>query len=115
VWPRWLSDAWSGKDSLARAFWIWGIGVSVVYSLIGALIDVEHPVVLTVYLAFGLALGVLQTVILWRCSSNSRSTFLARLVRTTVIVGMIMVMLVLYVLLTNPSVLLSPNSGLSGL
>jgi hypothetical protein len=108
VWPRWLTDALSGKTSLSRAFWIWGVGVSVGYSLVGALIDVEHPLVLTVYLVVGLALGILQTVVLWRSASNSPSKFLSRLVHITVIVGLIMIVLTLYVALTNSSVLLPP-------
>ena len=114
MWPRWFTDALSGKVSLARAFWIWGVGVSVAYSLIGALIDVEHPLVLTVYLVAGLALGLLQTVILWRSASNSPSRFLGRLVHTAVIVGLIMVALTVYVVLTNPSVLLPPNNRWRG-
>lgn len=106
MWPRWLTDALSGRLSLTRAFWIWGVGVSVGYSLIGAFIDVEHTLALTVYLGFGLALGLLQTVILWRCASNSRSKFLGRLVRIVVIVGLILVMLTLFVVLSNPSLVL---------
>jgi hypothetical protein len=115
VWPRWLSDALSGKDSLRRAFWLWGVGVSVAYSLIGALIDVEHPIALTVYLVLGLALGVLQTVILWRCAANSRSMVLARLVRAAVIAGLLIVVLALFALIANPSLLLSPSLRGSGL
>ena len=107
--PSWLTNALSGKLSLTRAFWIWGVGVSVAYSLIGAFIDVEHTLALTVYLAFGLALGILQTVILWRCASNSRSKFLVRLVRTVVIVGLIMAALALFVMLANPSLVVPPN------
>jgi FtsH-binding integral membrane protein len=115
VWPRWLTDALNGRVSLARAFWIWGVGVSVAYALIGALIDVENPVALTVYLVVGLALGILQTLILWRCASNSRSKVLGRVVRTVVILGLILVVLSLYVALTNPSLLLPPSGGWSGL
>jgi predicted enzyme related to lactoylglutathione lyase len=106
VWPRWLTDALSGKLSLPRAFWIWGVGVSVAYSLIGAFIDVENILALTVYLGVGLALGILQTVILWRCASNSRSKFLVGLVRTVVIIGLILAALTLYVVLTSPSLVL---------
>lgn len=107
MWPRWLTDALSGKDSLARAFWLWGVGVSVAYSLIGAFIDVEHPIVLTIYLVVGLALGVLQTVILWRSAPNSRSRFLGRLARAAVIGGLVIVVLVIFALLANPRLLLS--------
>jgi hypothetical protein len=109
MWPRWLTDALSGKASLARAFWLYGFGVSIVYSLLGSLIDVESPAALAIYLFLGLGIGVLQTVILWRSADNSRSRFLGRLVRTAVIVGLIAVPLMIYVLLTNSSLLLPAN------
>ena len=103
MWPRWLTDALSGKASLAHAVWVWGVGGSVAYSLIGALIDVESRLALGVYLVVGLALGVLQTLILWRCASNSRSKVLGRVVRAVVIFGLILLVLSLYVVLSNPS------------
>ena len=109
MWPRWLTDALSGKASLARAFWLYGFGVSIVYSVLGSLIDVESPTALTIYLFLGLGIGVLQTVILWRSAANSPSRFLGRLVRTAVIVGLIAVPLMIYVLFTNSSLLLPAN------
>jgi amino acid transporter len=114
VWPRWLADALSGKVSLARAFWLYGLGISVVYSLIGLLIDIQNLPVVVIYLIVGLALGVLQTIILWRCASNSRSRFLGRLVHTVMVFGFIVVAIMLYVLLTNWSLLLPPNNRWRG-
>ncbi len=101
MWPRWLADALSGKVSLARAFWVYGLGISVVYSLIGLLVDIQNRPVVMTYLMVGLALGVLQTIILWRCASNSGSKFLGRLVRTLMVFGFIVAALMLYVLFTN--------------
>jgi len=94
---------------LARAFWVYGVGISVVYSLIGLLIDTENLLVATVYLLFGIALGVLQTIVLWRCAYNSRSRFLGRVVRTAVVSGLVLLALVLGVLFINPDMLL-PHS-----
>jgi hypothetical protein len=101
VWPRWLADALSGKVSLARAFWLYGLGVSVAYSLFGLLIDLQNPPLVTIYLVVGFALGILQTVILWRCAPNSRSKFLGSFVRTAMILGLIFMAIMLYVLFTN--------------
>ncbi len=112
--PRWLADALSGKVALSRAFWVYGLGISVVYSLIGLFIDIQNPRGVTVYLLVGAAVGVLQTIVLWRCAYNSRSRFLGRLVRTATVFGLIMVAVMLYVLLTNPDLLLSPNNRWSG-
>ena len=106
--PRWLADALSGKVSLSRAFWVYGLGISVAYSLIGLLIDIQNPLRVSVYLLVGAALGVLQTIILWRCAYNSRSRFLGRLVRTAMVFGLIMVAVMLYVLFTNSDLLLPP-------
>ena len=107
--PRWLSDALSGKASLSRAFWVYGVGVSVAYSVVGLFIDIENRAGLIVYLVVGTALGVLQTIILWRSAHNSRSKFLGRLVRTAMVFGLVMVAVMLYVLFTNSDLLLPPN------
>ena len=115
MWPRWLTDALNGKVSLARAFWAYGLGVSVAYSLLAGFIDIENRPVLIVYLLLGLALGIAQTLILWRSAFNSRSKFLGRLTRTAVVVGLvIMVPLTLYLLFTDPGSLLPPNNRWRG-
>ena len=109
MWPRSLADALRGKLSLGRAFWLYGVGISVVYSLVGLLISTRNLFVATVYLLFGIALGVLQTVVLWRCAYNSRSRFLGRLVRTAMVASLILLAIVLCVLFINPDMLLPHN------
>jgi hypothetical protein len=104
--PKWLTDALSGKVSLARAFWLYGVGVSVGYSVIGAFIDLSHPVAVSVYLVVGLVVGVVQTVILWRSAKNSPSKLLGRLVRIVVIVGLLLTLVVVYLLYTGSAALL---------
>jgi len=98
VWPQWLTDALSGKASLARAFWVYGLGISVAYSLIELFIDVENPLVATFYMLAGVVLGVLQSIILWRCAYNSRSKSLGRFVRISIVFGFVAMAIVLYVL-----------------
>jgi hypothetical protein len=111
VWPRWLTDALSGKASLARAFWGYGLGVSVAFSVIGAFIDIESRVALTVYLLAGLGVGILQSVIMWRCAYNSPSKLLGRVLRTAVIVGLVIVPIMLYVIFTTSGSLVPSNIG----
>ena len=98
MWPRWLIDALSGKASLARAFWVYGLGISVAYSLIELFIDAENPLVSSFYMLVGVVLGVLQSIILWRCAYNSRSKFLGRFVRTGIVLGFVAMAIVLYLL-----------------
>ena len=112
--PGWLADALSGKVSLSRAFWVYGVGISIVYSLIGLLIDIQNRLAVIIYLLVGAALGVLQSLILWRCAYNSRSKFLGGLLRTVLVFGLLMVAIMLYVLFTNSDLLLPPNKGWSG-
>lgn len=101
MWPRWLADALKGKASLGSAFWLYGLGVSVVYSIIGLPIDLQNRPALVIYVIVGLALGVLQTVILWRSASNSRSKFVGRLVHTAMVLGFVILVIMLYVLFTT--------------
>jgi uncharacterized membrane protein YvlD (DUF360 family) len=64
-------------------------------------IDAENPLVATFYMLVGVFLGILQTIILWRCAYNSRSKFLGRFVRTGIVFfvfGSIAMAIVLYVL-----------------
>jgi len=110
MWPHWLTEALRGRVSLSRAFWLYGVGVSVAYSVVGLFIDIANRFALVVYLVVGTALGVLQTIILWRCARNSPSRFLGRLVRTVMIAGLIMIALMLYVLYRNSDLLLSPDN-----
>ena len=104
--PKWLADALSGKVSLARAFWLYGFGVSVGYSVIGAFIDLAHPVAVGVYVVLGLVIGVVQTVILWRSAKNSPSRFMRRLVRIVVIVGLLLIPVMIYLLFVGSTALL---------
>jgi hypothetical protein len=100
MWPQWLTDAVTGKTSLGRAIWLYGLGGSILYSAVGLLFP-ETPTGYTVYMVLGLAVGILQSVILWRCVPNSRSAFFRRFVRSSVIVGLILTPIMLYVLFAN--------------
>jgi hypothetical protein len=101
-----LTDALAGKVSLARAFWGYGLGISVAYSLVGLFVDIENRPLAVAYLVGGLALGVGQTIILWRCAYNSPSRILGSLVRTGMVLGFVVVAFALYFLFTNSDLLL---------
>jgi hypothetical protein len=73
--------------------------------VVGLFIDLQNVRAVAVYLTVGAALGVLQTVVLWRSAYNSRSRFLGTLVRTALIFGLLMMAVVLYVLFTNRDLL----------
>jgi hypothetical protein len=105
MWPGWLTDALRGKVSLSRAFWLYGLGLSVLYSVPGFFIDIENRPLVAIYLIGGLALGVLQTIILWRSAANARSRALGRLVHAAIVAGLILALLMVYVLYKNRGLL----------
>jgi hypothetical protein len=72
MWPDALAEPLRGKTSLWKVIWIYGFGASVVYTLLGWMFVPETPLGITVYFLFGLALGILQSVMLWQCAYNSR-------------------------------------------
>jgi uncharacterized membrane protein YuzA (DUF378 family) len=115
VWARWLIDPVTGKSSVGRAFWLYGLGGSVAYSIIGWLLDPRTPAAITAYVLVGLAIGVLQSLILWQCAPNSRSVLLGRFTRAAAILGLITIPIMLYLLFKNGPTLLPPDSPWSGL
>jgi len=100
-----LSDAFRGKASLRRAFWLYGVGISVVYSALGLFVDPLNVRSLVVYTVVGLAIGLVQCIILWRCAPNSRSRLATRLTRIAVIAGLLTIPLFLYLLYAAPAAL----------
>jgi hypothetical protein len=109
MWPQLLSDPLRGKTPLWKIIWLYGFGVSFVYTLLGWIFAPETPLGIGVYFLFGLALGVVQSVMLWQCASNSRFPAAGRLLRGAVVVGLLTVPLMLYIIFRHPEALVLPN------
>ena len=109
MWPNALTEPLRGKTSLRKVIWIYGFGASVIYMLLGWIFAPKTPSSITLYFLFGLALGILQSVMLWQCAYNSRFPAAGSLLRGVVVVGLLMVPLMLYVLFRHPEVLVPPN------
>ena len=100
--PQFLLDALRGKTSLAKVFWLYGLGGSVGYSFLRWIFEPRSPVAVAVYLVGGLGLGLLQCAMLWQCAYNSRVRFLGSVIRAGVICGSVTLPLLLYDMLKNP-------------
>src|SRR6202163_1283369 len=109
MWPDALTEPLRGKTSLWKVIWIYGFGASVIYTLLGWIFAPETPFGITLYFLFGLALGVLQSVMLWQSAYNSRVPAGGRLLRGVGVRGLLMVALMLYVLFRQPEALVPPN------
>jgi hypothetical protein len=85
LFSRALTDPLQGRTPLRRVFWVHGVGVSVVYSLLGLLVDPLSVTSVRVYTVLGAAIGVVQSVMLWKCAYNTRSRALGHWVRISVV------------------------------
>ncbi|HUA90622.1 MAG TPA: hypothetical protein VL994_14375 [Steroidobacteraceae bacterium] len=106
--PKFISEPLQGKTPLRRVFWLYGVGVSVAYTALGAFVPLDQLRPVLIYTLVGLALGVVQSVMLWKCAYNSpsRSHPLGRLLRVCVIAGLLATALVLYLVIAHPEALL---------
>jgi len=104
-----LSDPMRGKTPLWKVIWVYGFGVSVVYTVLGMILVPETPVGIGVYILLGLALGIVQSVMLWKCAYNSRYPSTGKLLRIVAVAGLLAIPLMLYVLIKNPEALVPPK------
>ncbi len=104
-----LTDPLRGKTSLWKVIWIYGFGVSVVYTVLGLIVVPETPVGIGVYILLGLALGIVQSAMLWKCAYNSRFPSAGKLLRIVAVAGLLTIPLMLYILFNHPEALVPPN------
>ena len=104
-----LTEALRGKAPLWKVIWIYGFGASVVYTVLGGILVPETPIGIAVYVLLGLLLGVVQSVMLWKCAYNSRFPAAGRWLRILIIAGLVALPLMLYVVLKNPEALAPIN------
>jgi hypothetical protein len=109
MWTRALLEPLNGKTPLWKVVWIYGFGVSVLYSVFGLVLAPETPLAIGIYGFIGLALGVVQSLMLWKCAYNSRFPSAGRVLRIAVVAGLLLLPLMLYVLVRYPEAMLSPG------
>ena len=109
MWTQALLEPLRGKTPLWKVIWIYGFGVSILYTVFGAIFAPETPVGIGIYSFVGLALGIVQSLMLWKCAYNSRFPASGRLLRIAVVAGLLLLPLMLYMLFRYPEALLPPN------
>ena len=109
MWPKSLAEPLRGKTSLWKVIWIYGFGASLVYTLLGWVFAPGTPVGIGLYFVLGLALGIVQSVMLWQCAYNSQFPAAGRLLRLIVVIGLLMLPVMLYVVFRHPEALLPPD------
>jgi hypothetical protein len=88
VWNA-LREPLQGKTSLSKVFWVYGVLGSVLVSVLGVGIDPGNQVATWIYTFLGLVFSVYVTVATYRCAGNCGSPALARFVRISTVVSVI--------------------------
>jgi len=107
LFSRALTDPLQGRTPLRTVFWVYCVLVSVVYSFLGLLVDPLNPRFVRLYTVLGVALGVVQSLMLWKCAYNTRSRAVGHWVRVSVVVGLIAIPFFLYLLYAYASLIVS--------
>lgn len=95
VWAA-LSDPLTGKTSLSKVFWVYGLLGSVLWSVIGLFIIGANGFTTRVYSVCGLLLSVYVAVATYRCADNCSSKFWARMARISAVLSLLLVPLMAY-------------------
>jgi hypothetical protein len=95
VWTA-IKEPLQGKTSLARVFWVYGVLGSVAVSAIGLLLDPGNEFARRAYVVFGLLFSVYVTIATYRCGVNCRSKALARFVRISAIITLVLLPVLAY-------------------
>lgn len=97
-----IREPLQGRTSLRRVFWLYGVGASLAYTLVGLAVPSGGAAAAGLYLLGGSILGIYQLIALWQCAYNGRSRFIGMMVRVSVIVSILFIPVLVYVLVKYP-------------
>jgi hypothetical protein len=96
-----LKEPLQGKTSLSRVIWLYGILGSILYGAIELFLNPENQFVMRLYSIGGLVLTTYVIVATYQCAGNSRSPLLARVVRVSAVISLLLLPLIAYLALTG--------------
>jgi hypothetical protein len=99
--PAFLKKPLQGKTSLSRVFWLYGVVGSLLYGAIELFLDPGNAVVMRLYIIGGFLFSVYVIVATYQCAVNCRSPFVARLVRVSAIISLLLLPVITYFDLTG--------------
>jgi hypothetical protein len=106
-----VEDPIRGKTSLAKVIWLYGLLGSVLVSAIGLAIDSSNVFAMRSYSVFGLLFSVYVTIATYQCAGNCQSKFLARLVRMSAVISLVLLPVFAYLEFTGALDLAIANLG----
>jgi hypothetical protein len=102
-----LKDPLQGKASLSKVFWLYGVVGSFLYGAIELLLDPGNDFLMRLYIIGGLIFSVYVTVATYRCAANCKSAFLARLVRVSAVITLVLLPVITYLDLSGALTLIA--------
>jgi hypothetical protein len=96
-----LEEPLRGKTSLSKVFWLYGVLGSVLVSAVGLAFDPGNRFVMRVYILFGLLYSVYVTVATYQCAGNCGSKVLARFVRFSAVISLVLLPVFAYLEFTG--------------
>jgi hypothetical protein len=100
IWTA-VQDPLRGKTSLAKVFWLYGLLGSILVSAIGLALDSSNVFAMRSYTVFGLLFSVYVTIATYQCAGNCESKVLARLVRISAVISLVLLPVFAYLELTG--------------
>jgi hypothetical protein len=91
-----IKDPLLGKTSLSSEFWVYGVLGSILVSALGLAVDPANEFAMRMYIALGLLFSIYVTVATYQCAGNCRSTALARFVRVSAVISLVLLPLLAY-------------------
>ena len=91
-----IKDPLQGKTSLARVFWVYGVLGSILVSAVGLLFDSSNEFAMRVYTLLGIVFSIYVTVATYQCAENCGSKVLARFVRVSAVISLVLLPLLAY-------------------
>ena len=96
-----VQDPLRGRTSLTKVFWLYGVLGSILVSAMGLLIDSSNVSAMRSYIVFGLLFSIYVTIATYQCAGNCDSKFLARLVRISAVISLLLLPVFAYLELSG--------------
>jgi len=102
-----LKEPLQGKTPLSKVIWLYGIVGSILYGAIELALDPNNDFVMHLYVIGGLIFSVYVTVATYQCAANCKSVFLARLVRVSAVITLVLLPVITYLDLSGALTLMA--------
>jgi hypothetical protein len=96
-----LQEPLQGKTSLSKVIWLYGVVGSLLFGAVELFLNPENQFVIRVYTILGLFFGIYVTLATYRCAKNCKSLFLARFVRVSAVITLVLLPVLTYFELTG--------------